>query len=152
MKPDYADKNQMRALNANNIPKPTAKDGPILNNLAKQIGQPPQAGPQAGAAVRRPMPGQPPGGTPQVAMDQRIGPARPTPQLAPPGPQPGQQAQGGPQSIQAIIELLRRAGGGGQPGRRALPGGGAPQMASAAPGPPRMPMMGPQRRPLPGLG
>ena len=143
MKPDYADRNQMRALNANNIPKPTAKDGPVLNNLAKQIGQRPQAGSQAGAPVRRPMPGQPPGGTPQVAVNQRVGPQKPTPQLAPPGPQPGQQAQGGPQSIQAIIELLRRAGGGGQPGRRALPG----QMASAAPR-----LMGTQRRPDPRLG
>lgn len=140
MKPDYADKNQMRALNANNIPKPTAKDGPILNNLAREMGQPPQAG----APVRRPMPG----GTPQVSVNQRVGPQKPTPQLAPPGPQPGpgapgpprmpmmgpqrrprpggtpgQQAQGGSPSIQAIIELLRSgAGGGGQPGRRALPG------------------------------
>ena len=142
MKPDYADRNQMRALNANNIPKPTDKDGPILNNLAREMGQPPQAG----APVRRPMPG----GTPQVSVNQRVGPQKPTPQLASPGPQPGaatqtasaartpimgpqrrprpgetpgQQAQGGPQSIQAIIELLRSgAGGGGQPGRRALPG------------------------------
>ena len=143
MKPDYADKNQMRALNANNIPTPTAKDGPILNNLAREMGQPPQAGPPPGAVPRRPMPGQTPNGTPQVAMNQRIGPPRPTPQLGPPG---------GPQGIQGIIELLRQAGGAGSPQRRPIPGGGAPQMASAAPGPPRMPMMGPQRRPLPGLG
>ena len=139
---DYTDKNQMRALNANNIPKPTAKDGPILNNLAREMRQPPEAGRQAGSPVRRPIP--------QVSVNQRVGPQKPTPQLAPPGPQPGaatqtaspartpmmgpqrrprprarpgQQAQGGPQSIQAIIELLRSgAGGGGQPGRRALPG------------------------------
>ncbi len=145
MRRDYADKNQMRALNANNIPKPkpTAKDGPILNNLAREMGQPPQAGPQAGAPVRRQMPG----GTPQVSVNQRVGPQKPTPQLAPPGPQPGQRAQGGPQSIQAIIELLRSAGGGGQPGRRPMPGGGAPQMASATPR-----LMGTQRRPDPRLG
>jgi len=124
MIPDYSDLGQQRKIHANNIPKPTRADGGPLNYLYNKA----QAGVEPEATARRPIPV----GTPQVAVD--------------PGRQQGQQAQasspvlgtqrrqrpeassemasaarrdqGGPQSIQGVIELIRQAGRGGHPVRR----------------------------------